>query len=47
MSNHRTATCRCGQLSAICKAEPVRVSVWEGRKHPWVIIEADGIEHND
>ena len=23
----RTATCRCGQLSAICRGEPVRVSV--------------------
>ena len=23
----RTATCRCGQLSATCKGEPVRVSV--------------------
>jgi hypothetical protein len=23
----RTATCRCGQLSAVCEGEPVRVSV--------------------
>lgn len=129
----RTATCRCGQLSAICTGEPVRVSVchcldcqkrsgsvfaaqarfpadavavrgeytayehigdsgnaasfhfcptcgatlwyhalpdrdlfaiptgafadpdfpqphysvWEGRKHPWVTINGDGIEHYD
>ena len=27
MSNTRTATCRCGQLSATCEGEPVRVSV--------------------
>ena len=25
--NTRTATCRCGQLRAICEGEPVRVSV--------------------
>jgi len=24
---HRTATCRCGQLSATCQGDPVRVSV--------------------
>jgi hypothetical protein len=23
----RTATCRCGQLSAVCTGEPIRVSV--------------------
>ena len=22
-------------------------SVWEGRKHPWVTIKGDGIEHYD
>ena len=27
MTSHRTGTCRCGQLSAICTGEPVRVSV--------------------
>lgn len=27
MTNTRTASCRCGQLTAICTGEPVRVSV--------------------
>ncbi len=27
MTDTRTATCRCGQLSAACTGEPVRVSV--------------------
>lgn len=27
MTSYRTATCRCGQLSATCTGEPVRVSV--------------------
>ena len=27
MSVSRTATCRCGQLSATCEGEPIRISV--------------------
>ena len=26
---------------------PPHYSVWEGRKHPWVKIDGDGIEHHD
>jgi hypothetical protein len=26
---------------------PPRFSVWEARKHPWVAILGDGIEHSD
>ena len=53
-SNLRTASCRCGPLSAIptgAFADPnfpqPHYSVWEGRKHPWVTIKGDGIEHYD
>ena len=27
MMTNRTATCRCGQLRAVCQGEPVRISV--------------------
>jgi hypothetical protein len=35
----RTATCRCGQLSATCAG-------YENRKHGWVEMIGDDIEHD-
>ena len=52
-SNPHAVTCRCDQLSAIptgAFADPdfpqPHYSVWEGRKHPWVEIVGEGIEHD-
>ena len=53
-SNPHAVTCRCGPLPTIptgAFADPdfpqTHYSVWEGRKHPWVTIKGDGIEHYD
>jgi hypothetical protein len=53
-SNPHAVTCRFGPLPAIATgafADPdflqPHYSVWEGRKHPWVTIKGDGIEHYD
>jgi hypothetical protein len=42
----RHAGCSCGKLAVVVRGEPVRISVYESRKHPWVGLP-DGIEHLD
>ena len=43
----RHASCQYGQLQVACWGEPVRISVCEERRHPWVEIVGEGIEHID
>ena len=51
MNHVRTATCRCGQLTATVTGDPAfpqpQYSVWEQRKHEWVAIVGDAVEHFD
>jgi hypothetical protein len=42
----RHAACSCGRLAVTVRGEPVRISVYESRKHAWVGLP-DGIERLD